>query len=225
MEYDNIRYEEEIDLKELCIFALRKWKLLLGMTLAGALILGIFQSTLSYALIGALLGAFCGAGLLFMQYIFSPKLRNAKELKEQYGYYILSDLSRPESAQAGPFEKLLDRWAGYTSEWEEEKEYRLIAARIQMAVETTPVALMVTGTAKAQLLHEAGERLKALLPKETFRVCTEENITYNEQALTQVRQYAVVLVEEAGESDRQEIAKLVEVLRISKVKVVGVMVL
>lgn len=225
MGYENTQYEEVIDLKDLCIFVLRKWKLLAGMAPAGALALGLYRTSAQYVLIGALLGAFCGAGLLFLRCMFSPKLRNAEELKGCYGYYILNDLGRPREEHGSRFEKLLDQWAGYAKEWDEEKQYRLMGARIQMAMEERPVALMVTGTVEPELLYEAGGKLKEWLPAETFQVCIKENLTYNEEALKQVRRFTAVLVEKAGDSDRREIAKLAEVLRISGARVVGAIVL
>ena len=182
-------------------------------------------SIIKSAVLGAFLGAFVVCGCVFLQYFFYKKLRSADELKERYGYYILGNLYRPKQKKSGPIDRILDRWADFSAPLDTAEEYRLIAARIRMASEKTPLKLMVTGTVDAASLEQVGHKLKELLPDGSYSICTEENLTYNARALEQVRQYAVVLVEAADVSDKREVAKLVEILQISKVEVVGAVVL
>ena len=182
---------------------------------------GIIKS----AVLGAFLGAFVVCGCVFLQYFFYKKLRSADELKERYGYYILGDLYRPKQKKSGPIDRILDKWADLAAPVDTAEEYRLIAARIRMASEKTPLKLMVTGTVDAGMLQQVGHKLKELLPDGAYSITAEANLTYNARAMEQVKQYAVVLVEAADVSDKKEVAKLVEVLQISKVEVVGAVVL
>lgn len=182
-------------------------------------------SIVKSAVLGAFLGAFIICGCAFLQYFFYKKLRGAEELKERYGYYILGDLYRPKQKKSGPIDRLLDKWADYAEPVDTEEEYRLIAARIRMASDKASLKLMVTGTVDPALLEQVCQKLKGLLPDGSYSVCAEANLTYNASAMEEVKQYAVVLVEAADVSDKREVAKLVEVLQISKVEVVGAVVL
>ncbi|MCI8402406.1 MAG: hypothetical protein HFI38_10035 [Lachnospiraceae bacterium] len=177
-----------------------------------------------YAVLGGFVAAFLICGWIFLRYFLNGRLRSAQELKERYGYYILGDLYYPGDGREGAVEQLLNKWAGYMKK-PEDAEYQLIAARIRMASPKVPVRLMVTGTVEASVLNQVCAKLKALLPEKEYEICAKANLTYNAEALTHVRENAVVLVEAADVSDKREVAKLVEVLKISSVNVVGAVVL
>ena len=63
------------------------------------------------------------------------------------------------------------------------------------------------------------------MPTEQYEIHAAENLTYNSDVLTQIKQYEIVLAEKKNISDVREVEKLVEVLKVSEVHVVGAIVL
>lgn len=180
----------------------------------------------TYTIIGALLGIILVCIWLCIKYIFSKKLKDEQDLVGRYGFYILGVFNDINTKQQDLINRLLDKWAGIRRDQNTEDEYRLIAAKIQMSENKQPMHhLMVTGTLPFETLQEVETKLKSFLPAEQYEIHAAENLAYNSDVLTQVKQYEIVLVEKKDTSDVREIEKLAEVLKVSEVHVVGAIVL
>lgn len=180
----------------------------------------------TYTIIGALLGIILVCIWLCIKYIFSKKLKDEQDLVGRYGFYILGVFNDINTKQQDLINRLLDKWAGIRRDQNTEDEYRLIAAKIQMSESKQPAHhLMVTGTLPFKTLQEVESKLKSFLPAEQYEIHAAENLAYNSDVLTQVKQYEIVLVEKKDASDVREIEKLAEVLKVSEVHVVGAIVL
>ena len=177
-------------------------------------------------IIGALLGIILVCIWLCIEYIFSKKLKDEQDLVGRYGFYILGVFNDINTKQQDLINRLLDKWAGIRRDQNAEDEYRLIAAKIQMSENKQPMHhLMVTGTLPFETLQEVEAKLKSFLPAEQYEIHAAENLAYNSDVLTQIKQYEIVLVEKKDASDVREIEELAEVLKASEVHVVGAIVL
>lgn len=180
----------------------------------------------TYTIIGALLGIILVCIWLCIKYIFSKKLKDEQDLVGRYGFYILGVFNDINTKQQDLINRLLDKWAGIRRDQNTEDEYRLIAAKIQMSENKQPMHhLMVTGTLPFETLQGVEAKLKSFLPAEQYEIHAAENLAYNSDVLTQIKQYEIVLVEKKDASDVREIEELAEVLKVSEVHVVGAIVL
>ena len=180
----------------------------------------------TYTIIGALLGIILVCIWLCIKYIFSKKLKDEQDLVGRYGFYILGVFNDINTKQQDLINRLLDKWTGIRRDQNTEDEYRLIAAKIQMSENKQPMHhLMVTGTLPFETLQEVEAKLKSFLPAEQYEIHAAENLAYNSDVLTQIKQYEIVLVEKKDASDAREIEELAEVLKVSEVHVVGAIVL
>lgn len=180
----------------------------------------------TYTIIGALLGIILVCIWLCIKYIFSKKLKDEQDLVGRYGFYILGVFNDINTKQQDLINRLLDKWAGIRRNQNTEDEYRLIAAKIQMSENKQPMHhLMVTGTLPFETLQGVEAKLKSFLPAEQYEIHAAENLAYNSDVLTQIKQYEIVLVEKKDASDVREIEELAEVLKVSEVHVVGAIVL
>lgn len=180
----------------------------------------------TYTIIGALLGIILVCIWLCIKYIFSKKLKDEQDLVGRYGFYILGVFNDINAKQQDLINRLLDKWAGIRRDQNTEDEYRLIAAKIQMSESKQPMHhLMVTGTLPFETLQGVEAKLKSFLPAEQYEIHAAENLAYNSDVLTQVKQYEIVLAEKKDVSDVREVEKLAEVLKVSEVHVVGAIVL
>ena len=180
----------------------------------------------TYTIIGALLGIILVCIWLCIEYIFSKKLKDEQDLVGRYGFYILGVFNDINTKQQDLINRLLDKWAGIRRDQNTEDEYRLIAAKIQMSENKQPMHhLMVTGTLPFETLQDVEAKLKSFLPAEQYEIHAAENLAYNSDVLTQIKQYEIVLAEKKNVSDVREVEKLAEVLKVSEVHVVGAIVL
>ena len=180
----------------------------------------------TYTIIGALLGIILVCIWLCIKYIFSKKLKDEQDLVGRYGFYILGVFNDINTKQQDLINRLLDKWAGIRRDQNTEDEYRLIAAKIQMSENKQPMHhLMVTGTLPFETLQGVEAKLKSFLPAEQYEIHAAENLAYNSDVLTQIKQYEIVLAEKKNVSDVREVEKLAEILKVSEVHVVGAIVL
>lgn len=178
----------------------------------------------AFAILGGIAGALAFCAVMLVRYILYKKLRSAEELKEQYHLTILGEFYSEAAKQHGKLDRLLDQWMGDVQTLPEEAQvYELIAAGIQSEQGQKPVKLMVTGSVQQAILKEVQQQLTPLLP-EGYETAVAANPVYNAELLANLKQYAVLLVEAKGISDKREIAKLAEVLLRNEVKVVGAVV-
>lgn len=178
-----------------------------------------------FAVLGAFLGAFCVCGVIFLQYIFYKKLRGADELRERFGVRVLGSLYMPDGKKNAAVDRLLDKLSGEGQPVDAAKEYDLIAAGLQVMSReqtgTQPKRIMVTGTVSGDTLQEICAQLQKLLPENQYQLWAAENPAYNAQALRQIREGEILLVEAKGGSEKKEIGKLIELLNAGKAQVIG----
>jgi len=179
------------------------------------------SSVVKYTLLGAVLGGIVVCGVAFLQYFFDKKLRNAEELKEQFGLRVIGSLYTPAVEKRDKVNRMLDKWAGCAEPVDKDKTYGLIAAELQMQTGNTPEKILVTGTVDGTVLQDVAGRLKAVLPEKEFSVCAGGNPLYNADTMLQIKQCAILLVEGRHASDKREIAKLAEILQVAKARVLG----
>ena len=182
------------------------------------------KTVLKNAILGAALGAFVYCSVIFLQFILDHRLRTSGELKERYDLPILGEFSSEAAKKHGKFGQWLDKLSGDVQILPKEQQvYELIAASVQTSGAALPMRLAVTGTVSKEILGQIGEQLESLLP-DTYAIKVETNPVYNAEFLVVLRQYAVLLVEAKGVSDKREIEKLADVLLRNEVKVIGAVV-
>lgn len=177
------------------------------------------KPVVTYAALGAFLGAIVVCGITLLQMLLSKKLHTADELKEQFGFPILGSFG-VKREKAGKFTLLLDRLSGLDQKMPDEQLYALIAAGIRAPAVPQPMKLVVTGTVDEVSLKKMGDELAARLP-EGYELTVAQNPAYNAELLADLKRYTVLLVEAKAVSDKREIAKLAEILRRNEIKVIG----
>lgn len=182
-----------------------------------------------FSVLGAFAGALGVCGIAFLQFFFCKKLRNENELKERYGYRILSNLYTP-TGKTGVIDQMLNRMAGYGKKPDEDREYALAAAGIQVMTseeksETGKRQVLITGTVDLSVITGVCEQIQKSLPADQYELCPVSNPVYTAEAMLQIRQKDIVLVEAKDISNRQEISRLAELLKAGKARVVGAILL
>ena len=84
---------------------------------------------------------------------------------------------------------------------------------------------MVTGSVEMGAIEHVAGILKEMLPSEQFTVRAASNPVYDADSMLLLKEYSVVLVESIKYSNKNEIAKLCELIRSSKSSVIGAVVL
>lgn len=182
------------------------------------------KTVVTSAITGGIAGLVVYFGIVFLQYILDKRLRTAAVLKEQYHVPVLGEFySEKAKGHKRNHDKILDILVGDVQTLPEEQSvYDLVAAGVAADVKT-PTRLAVTGTVPMAMLQDVAEKLGPALP-DHIQAEAHENPVYNAAFLTQLKDYSVLLVEAKGVSDKQEISKLMEVLRRNKVTILGAVV-
>jgi len=181
------------------------------------------KDVVKFAILGAIAGGCVICGIAFLQYFVESKLRRGEELKERYGVRVLGDYHVAKQKR-NLIDRMLDRWAGIPGCVDAEKEAALTAAKIQILapVEEGKKRIVVTGTVSSDALDPVGTSLRASLPVDRYEICVLPNPVYDANALLQIKDAIVVMVEACGVSDKRHIAELMDILRAGKANVLGV---
>lgn len=178
-----------------------------------------------FAVVGALLGFFIVCAIAAAQYVFSGKLKNAEELVSRYGYFVLGDIHKPNTKYGDAINRWLDRLDGVGRTDNVNEMCRLISAKLQLVVKETPVRIMVTGTISTENLEWVRQQLQAILPATEYLWYESANLLENPQTIVQLKDTAVVLVEEKGISRIREMDRQARLLNNSCASVLGAIVL
>ena len=166
--------------------------------------------------LGMLLLACCyGAG-----YLFSDKLRSARELTERFGVPVYGAVNHSRARRPGKgIDKLIEKW-----------EFRKARTDAGTALEGAGAlirehggegGILLTGTIPAEKIRPTADRLAEILG-EKARITVEGAFLQNSKAITAAADAAaVILVEEVHESETDDIRRVLEMLRMGKADAVG----
>ncbi|MCI8402402.1 MAG: hypothetical protein HFI38_10015 [Lachnospiraceae bacterium] len=172
------------------------------------------------AVIGGIAGIFLGVIILLLWYIFYGKLQRYWELEQVYGYDLLGSVYVPKR-KIGLVYYLMNKWEGYSSKLDIEKEYDLIAARIELLNYGQEKAFAVTGTINIKYLEEVAGHLRRFLPEENYTLTAIPNPVHNPESIRDLKKYTVIVVEKRNISRKHEIIQLTKLLRTGNIKVQG----
>ncbi len=184
------------------------------------------SSIIKYAVLGAFLGAFLICGIAFLKYILYKKLRNEDELRVKYNIRVIGNLHViPEEKNKNKIDKLINKWSGYNVVVDEHQQYKLIYATIQLMSSSKDKKVILTGTVDPVLINQIMDKLNTVLPQNDCTLCTIPNPVYDGDALLNIKESSVILVEAKYVSDMREIDKLIDILYAGKSEVLGAVIL
>ena len=177
-----------------------------------------------YAAAGFLGGAFILAFWYGMGYVLSDKLREERELRERYGYYLLGTVPRERKKRLfGGIDRLLEKWDRGSEGITPEEACWIISINI-INLARTGGTFLVTGTVGIERLQELVEIISSQVENVALTAGADMNRTAGTlEALAECD--AVILVEERGRSLRREIQKEQESIAALEKPVVGYVVL
>lgn len=177
------------------------------------------SSAVKMAIVGAVLGAVAVCGVEFVRFLTTNRLNGGYELKDRYDLRILGSLYC--SGHKGGIDRLLDRWAGVPASVDENREYALAASAIRVEDDGRKPVL-VLGTAGLDVTQKVYSGLRSALPELGERLISAGNPVYDAPALEKLGSSLVVLAESMQHSDKRELDRLAELVRVSHVQVLGV---
>ena len=177
-----------------------------------------------YAAAGFLGGAFILAFWYGMGYVLSDKLREERELRERYGYYLLGTVPRERKKRLfGGIDRLLEKWDRGSEGITPEEACWIISINI-INLARTGGTFLVTGTVGIERLQELVEIISSQVENVALTAGADMNRTAGTlEALAECD--AVILVEERGRSLRREIQKEQESIAALEKPVVGYLIL
>ena len=220
-------YTETISVKGLLLFILRRWRILLAAMITGGAALAIFKfipyilgvsgtslgSVIKYAILGLLVGFILPCLFYFFQYILDSRLRSEEELAGRYGLYSLGSLYCPVRKDDTAIDRLLNTWEGFSAPAEPDKEYALLASRLQAIAEPDVKRLMLTGTIDEASLRTVAEQLEKALPDGRFELILAPQLLYNAEAMKTMKDCSLILAEAKDVSKISELDKLMSFAR------------
>ncbi len=177
------------------------------------------SSAVKMAIVGAILGAFAVCGVEFVRFLSGHHLNGSFELKDRYGLRILGNLH--SSGRKGAINRLLDRWAGEPTQVDEGQEYALAASAIRVE-NGGEKPVLVLGTAGLDVTQKVCTGLQSASPELAKHMAPAGNPVYDAPALEKLSGSLVVLAESVQHSDKRELDRLAELVRVSHAQVLGV---
>ena len=156
--------------------------------------------------------------------MLSDKLREERELRERYGYYLLGTVPRERKKRLfGGIDRLLEKWDRGSEGITPEEACWIISINI-INLARTGGTFLVTGTVGIERLQELVEIISSQVENVALTAGADMNRTAGTlEALAECD--AVILVEERGRSLRREIQKEQESIAALEKPVVGYVVL
>lgn len=181
------------------------------------------KTVITYAIVGAVLGFLLVCVVDFCRWFFGGTLRGPEVLTDRYALPMLGSTYYPytekQEKKRNKLDRLLDRLSGIEKP-EPEKEYALAAAKLQVLGKEGH-RLMVTGTLEKQRLETVCEALNQCFPAEGPSAFAAENPMRDPDAMLQVGDCDILLVEGVRQSKNAEVDELFRFLRLSQANVVG----
>ena len=185
----------------------------------------ILKSSIKYAFLGGVLGAFMVVFFICVVFLMSDKLVNEKELKRRYGIMVLGVFRRQEKKRLfSGIDRLIDRMEGTAErELEEAQTFEVAAANAGNYIEDSRNVLLV-GTVSDGAIAAVQDGLSPLLSGVALSV--GGNLGRDAQAIKKAASCdAVIIVEKRNKSGFGEIEQELDVIRSLGKKVLGCIVL
>lgn len=228
-----------IDIKELCICVLRKWRsIILAMMIGAALLCALeylrqYQNletadalNLTRLIEDGIAGALFGAFLVFAAELASlctdSRLRSCQDLCSLHAVSLLGSVYVPacQKIEGKRFfiDRMIDKLAGESKIVDVDTQYALIAAKIPHLSNNKKIVL--TGTVTSEVLVRTVDAIKPLVSSE-YELCTVANPLCSADALNVLLGSSVILVEQVHCSQNKEIAELVNFFRDARIELIG----
>lgn len=185
----------------------------------------VLKSSIKYAILGGVLGAFMMVFFICVAFLMSDKLVSEKELRRRYGLMVLGCFKRDGKKKVFSFvDRWLDRMEGVTSrELEDSQTFEVIAANALNYVENVKNVLLV-GTVDREALEKIQSGLSPMLSNVALSV--GGNLSKEAQAIKEAASCdAVLIVEKRNQSLFSGIEQELDLVRSLDKKIVGFVVL
>lgn len=179
--------------------------------------------SIKYVVLGAVLFAFVYAMILCLMYIFNGKLRASDELQNLYQIPQMGLIVKESKKKLLP-----DQWVDNLRNHGKRKFTP--AQSMELAVAAVKIAAVKNGLDHVCLMgcnltegaDNVCESIKQALEKEQIAVTILDNVLYNAEAMEKLEnEKGVVLVEKAGSTLYNEVAKEIELLTRQDIAVLG----
>ena len=181
------------------------------------------KSRLVYGILGGILGLLLMICIHGTMYLLSKKLRLAEEMTGRYGVPVYGELAHSRARRPGKgIDGLIEKWEFRRANTDRAAVLDGVCALIR-SQELGDVLL--TGTVPSERLQAFAGEMAGHLGEET-PVSAEGSFMHNSRAITEAgKAGAVILVEEAHESQTDEMNRMAEVLGAGKARVIGAIVI
>ena len=179
--------------------------------------------SIKYIVLGAVIFAFVYAMILCLMYIFNGKLRASDELQNLYHIPQMGLIVKDSKKKLLP-----DKWVDNLRNHGKRKFTP--AQSMELAVAAVKIAAVKNGLDNVCLMgcnlaegaDNVCESIKQALEKEQIAVTILDNVLYNAEAMEKLEnEKGVVLVEKAGSTLYDEVAKEIELLTRQDIAVLG----
>lgn len=185
--------------------------------------------SVKYVILGMFLLAFVYVFYVFMQFVMNSRLRASDDVKKLYGISRLALISsRTDSKKMFAF---VDRWIMklcnrnkrvFTGT--EATGLAAVAVKMQAKKEELDSVYCIGCDIKEESM-QAAEQIQNMLKKENITVPVLNNILYNQESMEKLQgAKAAFLLEKAGGTLYEEIARELEILRRQGIKILGIVI-
>ena len=175
---------------------------------------------LRFAAIGFAAGAFLMVCLYGILYLLSRKLRQARELTEQFGVPVYGQLNHSRARHPGKgLDHLIERWEFRKTKTN--REIVLDSASALVRERSGEGRVLLTGTLSTERIKKIVDDLKERLGDSVILVVEGAFLKNSRVVAEAAGASAVVIIEEQYISETDEIRRMIEVLRIGNAPVVG----
>lgn len=185
--------------------------------------------SMKYVILGMILLAFVYVLYIFMAFIFNNRLRISDDMNQLYGIPQLGQI--PEENTKKKVFSFVDSWIlrirdRSKRKFSEEEAIGLAAAAVKISAKREELSgIFCIGCNVQEKTAEVSARIQAVLAEENIGMQVLNNILYNQEAMEQLQGVkGAFLLEKAGETFYDEVAKELELLHRQNIKVLGIVV-
>lgn len=181
------------------------------------------KSGIKYGILGGALGAFLSIFYICAVFLMSDKVNSEKEMKNRFGLKLLGVFAQmPKKRAFSGIDRWLDRLEGKSFKKPEEV-YEIVAANVRNYMEENR-NIMLLGGASMDRMSEVAKELKDRMPEIEIQI--GQDMGTSAETLKRLPGAGqVILVEERGVSQYQELQNQVELIRSLDKAIVGCIVL
>ncbi|MCD8325932.1 MAG: hypothetical protein LUC90_04365 [Lachnospiraceae bacterium] len=184
----------------------------------------VMDRVITFAVLGAFLGICIACVYAFLQYCFDRTVHMEEDLAWYTGLHVLSSIDFESKGKTGKnaVDRLIDRFAGVDARMDHSPAAQCAIAAAKIQVLADGKKLLVTGTADISTIERVCSDLRSSLAQEGYEVISAENPMYHSEEILRMGDYELVLVEAPHVTRVKELVNLTGFLKLSRVKVVGV---